>query len=299
MLGGLNGGIYPQVVAPGGITGATGSFTYLSVGDISANRLDVYDLSVNHLATIGTSTTNLAANFIKIEDPDFWTKVSLLKPDNEEFWNKLTIRCGNEPIFLDPSKDAHDLIKIYAIENGGFSLIAKSYDDARSRSVSPKFYLDKYVDTVSTKTEVSKLKNKAISELTKLFDKNQNKLFYIAKVVDANSVQYKKSTPNDVIYDNMDKYITGRGVETNLTRAAQSFLDASALDMETIKIKSLIKDSTYYKFIIPKSDGFIYHTETTSLMGRNAADCLEFLKNPLNDTILLNLTKKVEKYWNM
>ena len=69
--------------------------------------------------------------------------------------------------------------------------------------------------------------------------------------------------------------------------------------METIKIKSLIKDSTYYKFIIPKSDGFIYHTETTSLMGRNAADCLEFLKNPLNDTILLNLTKKVEKYWNM
>ena len=47
-----------------GITGATGSFTYLSVGDISANRLDVYDLSVNHLATIGTSTTNLAANFI-------------------------------------------------------------------------------------------------------------------------------------------------------------------------------------------------------------------------------------------
>jgi hypothetical protein len=29
-LGGLNAGVYPQVVAPGGITGATGSFTYLS-----------------------------------------------------------------------------------------------------------------------------------------------------------------------------------------------------------------------------------------------------------------------------
>ncbi len=242
---------------------------------------------------------DLAANFIKVEDPDFWTKVTLLKPDNDEFWSRLTIRCGNDPIFLDPTKDAHDLIKIYAIENGGFSLIAKSYEDARSRSVSPKFYLDKYVDTVSTKTEVSKLKNKAISELTKLFDKNQNKLFYIAKVVDANSVQYKKSTPNDVIYDNMDKYITGRGVESNLTRAAQTFIDASGFDMETLKIKALIKDSTYYKFIIPKADGFIYHTETSSLMGRNAADCLEFLKNPLNDSILLNLTKTVEKYWNM
>ena len=48
----------------GGITGRTGSFTYLSATDISANRLDVYDLSVNHLATIGTSTTNLSSQYI-------------------------------------------------------------------------------------------------------------------------------------------------------------------------------------------------------------------------------------------
>jgi hypothetical protein len=33
-------------------------------------------------------------------------------------------------------------------------------------------------------------------------------------------------------------------------------------------------------------------------MGRTAADCIEFLKNPLNDSILLQLTKTVERYWN-
>jgi hypothetical protein len=33
-------------------------------------------------------------------------------------------------------------------------------------------------------------------------------------------------------------------------------------------------------------------------MGRNTADMVEFLKNPLNDQILLDITKKVEKYWN-
>ena len=240
----------------------------------------------------------LAANMVNPEDADFWNKVVLLQPNNNEFWSKLTIRCGNEPVYLDPTKDALDLIKIYAIENGGFSLIAKSFEDARSRSVAPKFYLDKFVDTVSTKTEVSKLRNKAVSELTKLFDKNQNKLFYVAKAVDANSVQYKKSTPNDVVYDNMDKYIRGEGVESNIKRAAQQFIDACSLDMETLKIKALVKDSTYYKFIIAKSDGFIYHTETSALMGRTAADCIEFLKNPLNDSILLQLTKTVERYWN-
>ena len=97
----------------------------------------------------------------------------------------------------------------------------------------------------------------------------------------------------------MDRFITGNGVEPNLKRAAQAFLDACALDMETLKIKAIIRDSTYYKFIIAKSDGFIYHTDSSSLMGRNASECLEFLKNPLNDGILLDLTKKVEKYWNI
>jgi hypothetical protein len=241
----------------------------------------------------------LAANIIDPEDKDFWNKVQLLSPNNHEFWSKITIRCGNEPVYLDPVKDPHDLIKIYAIEAGGFSIVAKSYEDARSRAVSPKFYLDKFVETVSTKTEVTKLRNKAISELTKLFDKNQNKLLYVAKVVDGNSVQYKKSTPNDIIYDNMDRFIRGEGVEPSIKRAAQLFLDAAGADMETLKLKSIVKDCTYYKFIVAKSDGFIYHTDSSALMGRNAADCVEFLKNPLNDNILLDLTKKVEKYWNV
>lgn len=241
----------------------------------------------------------LATNVIEPEDPDFWNKVQLLQPNNHEFWEKISLRCGNEPVNLNPITDPYDLIKLYAIDAGGFSIVCKSFEEARSKAVPPKFYLDRYIDTVSTKTEVSKIRNKALAELIKLFDKNQNKLFYVCKVVDGNSVQYKKTTPNDVMYDNMDKYITGQGVEGNLKRAAQTFLDVATLDMETLKIRALIKDSTFYKFIIPKSDGFIYHTDSASMMGKNAADCLEYLKNPLHDAILLDLTKKVEKYWLM
>lgn len=240
----------------------------------------------------------LAANILDPADPDFWNKVKLLKPNNDEFWNRITIRCGNQPVFLDPAKDPYDLVKLYAIEAGGFSIVARSYEDARSRAVAPKFYLDKTIDTVSTKTEVKKLKNKAISELQKLFDKNANKLLYVAKVVDGNSVQYKKSTPNDIIYDNMDKFINGEGVETNTKRAAQSFLDAAALDMESLKLKAIIRDATFYKMIATKSDGFIYHIESSTMMGRNPSDCVEFLRNPLNESILITLTKSVEKFWN-
>lgn len=241
---------------------------------------------------------DLAANMINPTDPDFWNKVKLLSPANDEFWNKITIRVGNQPVFLDPAVDPYAIIKLYAIEAGGFSLVAKSYEDARARSVPPKFYLDKLIDTVSTKTEVKKLKNKALAELQKLFDKNTNKLFYVAKVVDGNSTQYKKSTPNDVIYDNMDKFINAEGVETNHKRAAQAFMDTASMDMETLKLKAMIRDSTYYKFIAPKADGFIYHLDTSALMGRNPSDCVEFLRNPLNEAVLTTLTKAVEKFWN-
>lgn len=142
--------------------------------------------------TVAQLEKELAANIIDPKDPDFWNKVKLLKHDNDEFWSKISIRCGNEPVILDPAKDPYDLIKLRAIEAGGFSIVAPSYEAARAMAVSPKFFLDKYVETVSTKTEGKKLKNKALSELDKLFNKNQNKLFYVAKVVDANSPQYKR-----------------------------------------------------------------------------------------------------------
>lgn len=241
---------------------------------------------------------DLAANMIDPSDPDFWNKVKICKPDNSELWDRITIRAGNEPVYLDPTIDPYDLIKVYAIEAGGFSMVSKSLEDARTRAIPPKFYLDRYVDTVSTKTEVKKLRNKALAELQKLYDKNTNKLFYVAKVIDPNSSQYKKSTPNDLIYDNMDRYINGEGIETNEKRAAQDFLEKSALDMETLKLRSLIKDGVFYKQVATKSDGMIYHMDSGTLMGRNPSECVEFLKNPLHEQTLVDLTKKIEKYWN-
>jgi hypothetical protein len=240
----------------------------------------------------------LISNVIDPEDEMFWNKVKLLKQDNNEFWDKIKIRCGNEPVYLDPEKDPYDLIKLYAIDAGGFSIISKSLEDARNKPTPPKFYLDRLEDTASTKTEVKKLRNKALAELQKLFDKNTNKLTLVARLLDPNGAQYKKSTPNDIIYDNMDKYINGDLVEKNKTKTATRFLETTNLDMETLKIKAIVKDSAYYKFISTKADGFIYHMSTTTLLGRNQADIVEYLKNPLNEEILIDLTKKVEKYWN-
>jgi hypothetical protein len=239
----------------------------------------------------------LASNVVDPLDEQFWNKLKLLKPDNDEFWDRIKVRCGNEPVYLEPDKDPYDLIRLYAIEAGGFSIVAKSLEEARRMAVPPKFYLDKLEETASLQTEVKKMRNKALSELQKLFDKNQNKLLYVAKILDPNSAQYKKSTPNDVVYDNMDKYINGDLVEKDKRKTAQRFLDTANLDMETLKIRSIVKDSSYFKFIASKADGFIYHMQTTTMLGRTSTDVVEYLKNPLNEEILIDLTKKVEKYW--
>jgi len=250
-------------------------------------------------AIVSELEKQLAANVVNVDDEQFWNKVQVCKPDNSSFWDKIFLRCGNDPVFLDPDKDPYDLIKLYAIEAGGFSMVAKSLDDARSRPTPPKFYLDKQEDTAAIVTEVKKLKAKAMGELQKLFDKHQNKLFLVAKVLDPNSMQYKKSTPNDVLYNNLFEYIQGNQAEKNKRKAAQRFLEVASMDMETLKLRALVKDGSFLKLMVTKADGFIYHLNSNTLMGKNPSECVEFLRNPLHEDILRSIQAEVEKYWNL
>jgi hypothetical protein len=96
----------------------------------------------------------------------------------------------------------------------------------------------------------------------------------------------------------MDKHINGEGAERNASRAAQEFLDTSNLEMESLKMKAIVKDAIYYRLLNAKSDGFIYHKTSGSMLGHNVQEVTEYLKNPLNDNILMEITKGVEKYWN-
>lgn len=249
--------------------------------------------------TVAQLEKELASNIIDPDDKDFWNKVRLLRPDNDDFWGKIVMRFGNEPIYLDPATDPYDLIKLRAIEAGGFSIVAPSLEKARIATTPPKFYLDKFEETATIRTEVKKLRNKALAELQKLFDKNANKLFYVCKVVDPNSGQYKKSTPLDIMYDNMDRYINGETVDKDKRQTAKRFLEIASLDMETLKLRSLVKDANLYKVVATRGDGFIYHMKSASMLGKNASDVVEYLKNPLNEEILADITRTVEQYWNM
>ena len=240
----------------------------------------------------------LAANVIDPEDKDFWNKVTLLKPDNDKFWSRISLRCGNDPVFLDPDRDPYDLVKLYAINAGGFSIVAKSLKDAKKAVNPPKFYLDQLEETISERTQYTKLRNKALVELQKLYDADITKLMYVAKSVDVESTQYTKSTPNDIMYENMDMYINGEGTESNKRRAAQSFIDAASDSMENLKVRALVKDALFYRFLVPKSSGWIETMDSSEKLGKRPNEVVEYLKDPSNEDTLLSLLAKVEPYWN-
>ncbi len=238
----------------------------------------------------------LGANEIDIDDESFWSKVKIVRPDNFEFWDKVFVEAGNEPVFLDPQKP-EDLIKICAIEAGGITMVAKSYEDAKNRSIAPKFYLDKYEETAASKTTITRLQNNAIADLQKVSNEDPSKLFYIAKCIDADCAQYKKTTSPDVIYANMDGFIKGKGSERVVRRACETFSAAVKTPMEDLKLKALVRDGSFYSFIILKSDGLMYHQNSGTMLGRNVMECIQNLKNPVNDKVLADLQESVEKLW--
>lgn len=249
-------------------------------------------------ATVSQLEKDLAANVVDPDDKEFWNKLTLLKPDNDKFWSRINLRCGNDPVYLDPETDPYDLIKIHAIKAGGFSIVAKSLKDAKKASPTPKFYLDTVEESISTRTEYSKLRNKALVALEQMYNKNNTKLMYVAKIVDFDSVQYTKNTPIDVIYENMDIHINGEGTESNKKKAAESFIKASKLSMEDLKVTALVKDCLYYRFITTKAGGWIETLDSGVKLGKRQEEVVKFLKKPEQEEVLMSLLSKVESYWN-
>lgn len=246
--------------------------------------------------TVALLESERAFNQIDPEDKDFWNKVEMFKPNNSEVWGKVYIKLGNDDVVLDPKENLDHLILVKAIENGGFSLIASNFEEAKRTKA--KWYLDRQIDTISTKTSISKLRNKALAILQELSEEEPRKLFYIAKNLDGNSSQYTNKTLQDVIYDNMDKYVNALGYDNDKKRCANTFIDYSNMSIEDLKIKAIIKDASFYKFIILKPDGMLYEASQNVMLGRNVSDILEFLKNPTNEDMLDLLMTKVEDLWS-
>jgi hypothetical protein len=240
---------------------------------------------------------HLVTNTVDPEDPEFWNKIKWLRPENAEFWETITMKLSNDPVHLNPANDPLDLIRVYAIEAGGYSLVATGWEDARAMAKPPKWYLDRESITVKTRTEAKKIRNKALGMLDTMYSEDPRKLMLVAKITDSYGHQYNYSTPLDVKYENMDNWINGKAGDKNELRAAKEFIANAELSMIDLKLKALCKDAAFYNTIAQKPDGNIYHMETNIPLGRNLNEAAEFFKNPVNEDVTNKLIEVIEGYW--
>jgi len=239
----------------------------------------------------------LASNVIDIDDKDFWKKVQVVRPDNDAFWNKMVIKVGNDPVYLDPKVDAYDKIKLLAIEAGGFSLVADSLATAKTTGKF-KFYLDRVLQTAGTRTKNAKIKNKALGILSELYDEDKTRLMHVVKTLTFNSSQYTHTTPIDVLYEDADGYINGNGRESDVAKASKNFVDAAKLPTEDLYIHSMIKDALAFNILTTKADGYIYEKKSSSKIATTKEGVAEFLKNPEYDEMLMGIRTEVESMLN-
>jgi len=235
---------------------------------------------------------------IDVNDPEFWNKVETYKPNNREIWSQLALEMSNATIVLDPINKVDDLLKVIAIEAGGFPMIAKSLEDCKSGLKNRKWYLDRQIDTVTTQASTTKIKNKALSLLDSILETEPRKLFYVIKLIEPSSFQYKNSTLTDSIYEDLDAYINGRSSESVIKKAATHFIEICELSMQELKIRAMIKDSTMLKLVILKGDGLLYWKQSNVMLGRNPSEVYEYLVNPVNEDVLGSVMEAIEARWS-
>lgn len=216
----------------------------------------------------------------------------------QTYFDKVQVELNNNGMVLDERIPRHRIIK-YAILEGGFALVARSQEEAEKKGF--KFYLDVREDSAAHRTNPKKLILKAGKLLLNMSETDTNRLFYVAKLLNNDSLLYKtgkNSTPPDIMFEDLDQYLEGRGREKVKSNAAKNFLNIAELPLEELKMRALVRDASLLQLISVKGDGQMYYIPTNTAMGKTLADGVTFLKSPLNEEIKRDLTSTVEKAWN-
>jgi TPR repeat protein len=100
------------------------------------------------------------------------------------------------------------------------------------------------------------------------------------------------------MYENMDNYINGAGVEKNKKRAAMFFNEIAELDKESLKVRAMVKDAGFYKVIGTMPDGILYYMDDRTALGKNVSDVVLYLRDPLNEDVLFKIMSRIEAEWN-
>lgn len=220
----------------------------------------------------------------------------VLDSTNRSFWNEIFIEV-RVPIFeLDLTKPEHVLL-YYGIKGEGFSEIAPSFEFAKQSNKIYKFYLHEDEEVMNVKTEITKLRNKAKTFLQNLYEEDSTKMFYMAKVLLPITKGYKHSTVLDILYQELDDFISGVSVKTNLKETPTKFINLYKEEKSNIIQKAIIEEALYQRFIIKNAENVFVNISTAAEYGKSKEAIFAYFSNPIHADELLEITEKVNKVW--
>lgn len=244
---------------------------------------------------VSTLELELFSNKVDVEDKDFWSKVKL-SPTNPEYWSKVKIATSNYEVFLDP-KDPNDLLKIIAIENGGFDEIAPSLEIAESSARPPKWYLDKKKDTRVQEGSLKQERDDAIFELVKMRRERPQDMFLLCKNILPIANAYKITDKLEIFYGDLSKFIEGESIEKDKKKAPEKFMYFLNQEKSYLTVRAYCLEAIFLKHFVTKSDNKIYIKDTGSMLGGNLEDCVAHLMNPMNEADLDYVEKLITNIW--
>ncbi len=222
--------------------------------------------------------------------------VGKLEPTNKQFWGDFTLFIRNGRRELDLKRPLDEVL-YHAIKARGFTEVAPSYEAAKDTNHVYKYYLKREEEEAAVRTQYSKLVDKASGLLAALAEEDSYKMFLISKHLLTMSNEYKRNTPPDIIYAKLRQFIAGEIVKDNKKETVKQFLECYKLEKEILTLKAYVNEALYRKFLIQESDGHFYNKQTQTRYGKNVSEVVNYLKDPINQSELDNISSRVEKKW--
>lgn len=280
-------------------------------GNYNISEADIYNIEKVPVKKKAGAAADAKEEFTenKTFNPKFWEKVTKFRsviPDKFEgnvvirnYWDDIELKCTNRPTELDPSNPLN-VIYIKAIEAGGFGMLcAPSLEQAQSGVHSFKFYLDKMEDNARIAVSEERRRNKAGALLEVLMD-DTDRLFYIVKNIVSYPLSYRSKTSVNILYQDINKYLDGKGGEKDTTKAINNFIqlcDAERYTTGNLRMRAMVKDALALNIIVAKGDGMFHHNRRSVPVGKNFEDIVLYFDNPANSDMKADLTREIQAEW--
>lgn len=219
-----------------------------------------------------------------------------LDPTNEKHWSKISLTIDRKTTNLDLTNPRTELL-YHCIKGGGFSLVSPTMEGAKNGRA--QFYLVEPLEYAESRIANKEIINKAISTLQKLYEgKSYDDLFFLAKYILPVEKMYSKRTPKALLYEDLDKYISGEVVRQSKISCAKMFMEATKKDKVNLNVTCLVKDAEYLGFIYANQAGELKNNETGGIYGTTIERVVVHLQNPAYEQELDNVKTRVEQKWS-